>query len=214
VSGSKKLRNPLLQRAFDIKNQTDCKEVYKDWAKTYDTTMVDDLHYSAPKSIAKAMDKCLNSKKSLILDLGCGTGLVGEALKELDYEHVDGVDFSEEMLAIAQKRGVYQDLRLADLTQPTSIPSAHYDGAICAGLFTHGHLGSSCIDEIFRTIKSGGVFAAAIREQIWTEMGFCSKFTQMEKNQEITILSKENMDNYKNDGANDGIYLVIQKLPQ
>jgi predicted TPR repeat methyltransferase len=214
MSDSKKTLNPLLQRAFDIKDQTECKEVYKDWAKTYDATMVGELHYSAPKSIAKAMDKCLNSKKSLILDLGCGTGLVGEALSELDYHLVDGVDFSEEMLEIAKKRGVYQNLRLADLTQPTSIPSAHYEGAICAGLFTHGHLGAGCIDEIFRTIKAGGVFAAAIREQVWNEMGFCSKFTQMEKNQEIAILSKENMDNYDNTGANDGIYLIVQKLPK
>ena len=53
-----------------------------------------DIDKGVKKSIAKAMDKHLDSKKALILDLGCGTGLVGEALKELDYPHVDGVDFS------------------------------------------------------------------------------------------------------------------------
>ena len=101
---------------------------------------------------------------------------------------------------------------LADLTKPTDIPTAEYDAAICAGLFTYGHLDAECLDEIFRTIKSGGFFAGAIRQQIWEEMGFHEKFTAWEKDQRIKTLSSESMDNYENANKNDGLYIVVQKL--
>jgi predicted TPR repeat methyltransferase len=212
VSTDNKNRNPILQRAFDIKDQEECKDVYKDWANSYDSTMVGELKYSAPDSIAKSLQEFLPSRTASILDLGCGTGLVGSSLSALDYVNIDGVDFSEEMLAVADKLNVYGDLKLADLTKPTGIPSANYDAAVCAGLFTYGHLDSTCLEEIFRVIKKGGLFAAAIREQIYEEMGFLEKFTQWENSGQIKTLCKQSKDNYENANKNDGIYLVLQKL--
>jgi predicted TPR repeat methyltransferase len=212
MSNTKLSENKLLQRAYDIKNQTECKEVYQDWAQTYDETMVDDLSYTAPKTVADVLANFLPNKRSTILDLGCGTGLVGEGLKDLGYETIDGVDFSGEMLKVAEKRGVYRQLLLEDLTKTTSIPSGAYDAAICAGLFTCGHLDASCLEEVFRTIKPNGLFAGAIRQQIWEEMGFLEKFTKWEGEQKIKIVSKQHMDNYENANKKDGVYLVVRKL--
>jgi len=84
MSGGKKVDNPLLQRAFDIKDQVECKKVYKDWAKSYDETMVGDLGYSAPRTVAELLSKHLSAKNSAILDLGCGTGLSVRLSRFLD----------------------------------------------------------------------------------------------------------------------------------
>ena len=43
-----------------------------------------------------------------ILDLGCGSGLVGEQLHKRGYQNIDGIDLSAEFLKEAQKKGVYR----------------------------------------------------------------------------------------------------------
>ena len=159
--------NALFQRTFHIKDQIECKALYKDWATTYDTTMVGELAYSAPQTVANILSKHLSDKEASILDLGCGTGLVGERLKLLGFETVDGVDFSDEMLNVAKEKNIYRRLTQADLTKATDIASQEYDAAISAGLFTYGHLDARCLDEIFRIrpwmtmrLSSGLVFTA------------------------------------------------------
>ena len=47
-------------------------------------------------------------KDAIILDAGAGTGMVGEALAELGYTQIVGVDISEAMLENARKKQVYQ----------------------------------------------------------------------------------------------------------
>jgi len=44
-----------------------------------------------------------NPKHSLILDVGCGSGLSGEVLKQAGF-HWIGIDISPEMLRIAKER--------------------------------------------------------------------------------------------------------------
>jgi len=45
--------------------------------------------------------------EALVLDLGCGTGLVGQALIDNKFEKITGVDCSEGMLQEAEKKDVY-----------------------------------------------------------------------------------------------------------
>ena len=47
----------------------------------------------------------LESEKNLVVDLGCGTGTLTSALYQKGYDMI-GVDLSEEMLSVAQKKGL------------------------------------------------------------------------------------------------------------
>ena len=49
-------------------------------------------------------------------DLGCGTGRTAEWLKHRGVRSIDGVDLTEEMLARARERGVFDRLELADVS--------------------------------------------------------------------------------------------------
>ena len=48
-------------------------------------------------------------------DLGCGTGRTGAWLKAHGVQHVDGVDFTHEMLELARARGAHDSLALAEI---------------------------------------------------------------------------------------------------
>ncbi|GFY64299.1 probable 18S rRNA [Trichonephila inaurata madagascariensis] len=66
---------------------------------------------------------------SLVLDLGCGSGLSGEALEEQGH-HWIGVDISKAMLDIAKEREVVGDVMLGDMGQGVFFRAGTFDGAI------------------------------------------------------------------------------------
>lgn len=57
----------------------------------------------------------ISKEVAQVVDFGCGTGLVGEAMKKAGFENVTGIDCSEGMLQIAEKKDVYRSLELSML---------------------------------------------------------------------------------------------------
>lgn len=82
-------------------------------AEVFDSVLVDQLGYGVPAMLGALMPELLPEGAMRLLDLGCGTGLVGDAL----YEHVDhatGVDLSERMIELADEREVYDELFVSE----------------------------------------------------------------------------------------------------
>lgn len=65
-----------------------------------------------------------------VLDLGCGTGLAAETLKNKDAVWT-GVDISENMLKIAADKKLYKDLRQSDIKQFLTDNSNSYGAILC-----------------------------------------------------------------------------------
>ncbi|XP_064391578.1 probable 18S rRNA (guanine-N(7))-methyltransferase isoform X2 [Halichondria panicea] len=66
---------------------------------------------------------------SYILDVGCGSGLSGEALTEAGH-HWTGLDISQSMLAVAREREVEGDLFLWDMGQGLGFRPGTFDAVI------------------------------------------------------------------------------------
>ena len=94
-----------LQRKFQDDSPEAVRQVYDDWAQTYDEDL-DTLGYVAPQNAVALLADLLPDRESLILDAGCGTGLVGAYLQQAGYGRLHGSDYSPEMLAEAEKRGI------------------------------------------------------------------------------------------------------------
>lgn len=69
------------------------------------------------------------NETSLILDIGCGSGLSGEAIDEAGHMWI-GIDISQSMLKIAVDREVEGDLTLGDMGQGMPFKAGTFDGAI------------------------------------------------------------------------------------
>ena len=71
-----------------------------------------DLAYIGPAVAAEQLSQKLKDfgykNDASILDLGCGTGLVGEHLHRHGYTNIDGLDLSPELLQVAQAKGIYR----------------------------------------------------------------------------------------------------------
>lgn len=66
---------------------------------------------------------------SLILDIGCGSGLSGSALEEAGHQWI-GIDISSSMLNVAVDREVEGDLVLGDMGHGMPFKAGTFDGAI------------------------------------------------------------------------------------
>lgn len=181
----------LLERAYELDNEEDTLRLYRDWAETYDKTMLDGLGYLSPRLVSELLASGVPDFNIRLLDVGAGTGLAGQELQALGFSNIDAIDYSAEMLSVAAQRNVYRSLIEGDLSKPLDIPDQTYDAAVCTGTFTHGHVGPSCLEELFRIIRRGGLFAFSINTGVWIDAGFERELSRLEKNRTIRLIARK-----------------------
>ncbi len=200
----------LLARAYGLKSPDQARALYRDWAETYDIHLENGLGYIAPAQIAAMLDEALEDRAARILDVGCGTGLVGERLKALGFNSIDGLDFSPQMLAAAVDKDIYHELLESDLEGTLGIADAVYDAGISCGTFTHGHVGPGALNEIFRVLRSGAMFACTIHAHLWVDAGFAQHIVALEA---AGIIIVENIVDkpYFEAAESDGKFCLMRK---
>lgn len=82
-------------------------------ADVFDVMLVERLGYSVPLQLRQIFIDSDFGPFDRMLDLGCGTGLSGEALRDRA-KHITGVDISENMVEIAHDKEVYDALYVAE----------------------------------------------------------------------------------------------------
>lgn len=155
-------------------------EAYKNWARYYDHDTRKVMGYVGPDVAASMLDNYLDSKECKVLDAGCGTGLVGEVLSRMGYQNLEAMDYSDDMIAEAERKGVYARLFQADMSQSLSFPDNRYDAIICVGTFTYAHVGPEAFDEMMRVTRPGGYVCFTIRDGAYQEYGYRSRMLELE----------------------------------
>jgi predicted TPR repeat methyltransferase len=117
--------------------------LFDGYAKTFESSLVGKLNYETPTIIANLLRSLISSVNLNydILDLGCGTGLAGEALIDLEKTLV-GIDLSKEMLKIAEAKNIYNRLIQDEIHQ-----------ILISGTFTKKKIqihSFACINSMFR----------------------------------------------------------------
>ena len=72
-----------------------------------------------------------------VIDLGCGDGAIGEALKKRGFRNINGVDISQSMINIAQSKGVYDVIKKADLMKALPFDNKSFDLLVTAAVTTY-----------------------------------------------------------------------------
>src|SRR6478735_10874484 len=147
---------------------SDAQEVadrYNEWAEGYD----DDLtswSYQAPTVVAEAIVS--RHPAGSALDVGCGTGLVGRALRARGFAgQILGLDISQASLEIAQQCGAYDSVAHADLQQPLPLDDDSVDALVCVGVMTYLPEVEAVWREFARVVRPGGVLVTTQRDDLW-----------------------------------------------
>lgn len=89
--------------------------LFDDYADRFDTALVERLGYSVPGKLMRLIEAHAPSPYGHAVDLGCGTGLFGREIHGR-CATLEGYDLSENMLAKAAAKRLYDHLGKADLS--------------------------------------------------------------------------------------------------
>ncbi|XP_071486543.1 methyltransferase-like protein 27 [Diadema antillarum] len=146
---------------------------YDDWVQKgdYDKEVVEQ-EYFGPRLVAKKMNEVLSNKDAKILDVGAGTGLVGEELvNKYGFKNLTGVDASGPSLDVARSKGVYKELLESFVgPQPLPLEDNSFDAAISCGTFLPGHCDGNGLKDVVRLVKPGGLILIAMRRVLLDEV--------------------------------------------
>ena len=182
--------------------------------------MTDDLKYGGPVATVDLLSKHLKDlgygNDARILDFGCGSGMVAEKLIKRGYTNIDGVDLSEELMALAKEKGVYKSLIMGEMAsdgcKKLNVAPDQYDAATCVGVLTWGHVKGKGFDDFVHALKPGGVACFTVRRLVWEDpsYGYSSKMDELCETKKWKLLEKKYFENYTVD---DGCWLCCcQKL--
>lgn len=146
-------------------------DYYDDWAKSYDATLAT-WEYAAPEDAAALIAPHLPAGAET-LDVGCGTGLVSEALGRHGRFRLHGIDISAASLKLAEERGTYETLVCHDLQQqPLPLADDAYEAAISVGVLTYIEDAGALFRDLCRCVRSGGVIGFTQRTDRWQDRDF------------------------------------------
>jgi len=183
----------LLGTAYDLETGDQTLDHYQRWAGTYDQEVGVDNGYAQPARCAAALagvaDPCGH-----VLDVGCGTGLSGVALRDVGFTRLDGCDFSPPMLERAAATGVYGRLFESDLNKGLDVADDTYDHAAAVGVFSFGHIRPSALRDVLRVVRPGGAVVVGLNDHFWDAGRFPAELDAIEADGSAAVAFREHGD--------------------
>ena len=144
------------------------REMFDEASPRFDALMVDTLQYRAHEQLRTMAERVIPdlAPPRSILDLGCGTGLVGEVFKDLAAGgRLDGIDLAPRMIEAARRRGIYDHLILDDLETVLADAGPRYDLILSADTMIYlGDLAPTFFG-VANRLAPGGFFIVAVESK-------------------------------------------------
>lgn len=161
----------FLKNAYGLDNTEQTRSFYDDWSGSYDA----EIHqngYVTPQRCADALAAFANDKIAPHLDIGCGTGVSGEALTAAGFSTLHGIDLSAEMIAQAKQKNIYQSLTVSDLNNPFPFDKGDYASMSAVGVISPGHAPASTLEHIIDKLAPGGLFTFSLNDHALEDAEF------------------------------------------
>jgi predicted TPR repeat methyltransferase len=199
-----------LGRAYDVDDAEKTRALYDVWAESYDEELRAN-GYVSPARTAAAMAEAVADRAAPLLDLGCGTGLSGEALHATGFTVIDGTDFSQAMLDVAATKGVYRKLVKGDLNDP--IPASPGDCANIAavGVFSPGHAPAEMIDAVVALLPAGGCFGFSLNDHALEDPAYEDRIRALAEAGRVEVVSAAYGDHLPGIGLRARIYVLRKR---
>lgn len=134
--------------------------LFNDYAPRFDHHLVTGLGYRGPAILAGALAAAgAPERYGRALDLGCGTGLMGRAIRA-SVDRLEGVDLSAAMVRRAEGTGLYDALAVEGMAEHlTGRAAGSLDLVLAADVFVYCGALDAVLAAVARALAAGGVLA-------------------------------------------------------
>ncbi len=114
------------------------RDVFDNYSPHYEQSLVVQLEYCVPATIRQLLDESpdVNNRYAQGLDLGCGTGLSGQAFVDI-IDALDGIDLSAKMIERAEAKNTYRRLYVGNIVSFLQSLQQSYDFYLAADVFAY-----------------------------------------------------------------------------
>lgn len=134
--------------------------LFDQYAPRFEAALVGGLQYRGPQILLQRLTANGFTAAQSVLDLGCGTGLMGEAVRPFA-GRLEGMDISARMLAEAGAKGVYDALHKRDIAR-MEMGEARYELIIAADVFAYVGALEGIIGWCRAALNAGGMLAFTV----------------------------------------------------
>jgi predicted TPR repeat methyltransferase len=137
------------------------RELFDQYAEHFDEHLVERLGYQTPALLDAALRKAAQLRDASVLDLGCGTGLMGPYLRPLA-RSLAGVDLSGKMLDKARERQLYDELVCGEIGAYLATQAARFDLVVAADVLVYFGDLAPLFAQVRRVLRPGGWFGFSV----------------------------------------------------
>ena len=197
----------MIQNAYGLDGADATRSFYDSWAGTYDAEVAEN-GYATPGRCAAALAEAVEDLGAPILDIGCGTGVSGAALRAAGFQSIDGCDFSAEMLARAEAKGIYRALYNTDLEDPFPFAPGAYAHIAAVGVLNPGHAPATTLDEILGLLEPGGRFVFSLNDHALADSTYEARINEHVDAGNARLLFKEYGEHLPELDMKSNVYLL------
>ncbi len=134
--------------------------LFDEYAPRFEAHLTQALAYRGPEILRAALDKAAPGRRfGEAMDLGCGTGLMAEAIRDR-VGAIDGVDVSAAMVERARRRGIYRECSAGEMVVVLRAKgAARYDLILAADVLVYVADCESLFRAVAHALRPGGLFA-------------------------------------------------------
>lgn len=136
--------------------------LFDHYAESFEESLVEKLGYRMPEFLQLAIRSARSGRFGLVVDLGCGTGLMGEWLRPIA-DRLEGVDISAKMLKKARAKSLYDKLTKSDL-QDFQYGGPLSDLVTAADVFIYVGALDGLVRNIAAMLAENGLFAFSVEK--------------------------------------------------
>lgn len=156
-----RLYNSLMQEHKDADPEEYVRTIFNSNAEHFESKL-ELLEYHAPQQLYNFIKDYCKEASYKILDLGCGTGLSGEAFEGIS-SSITGVDLSIRMLEKAREKKLYKELVEGEVSDVMkTMEDSSYDLIISTDVFIYIENIALVLQQSFRLLRPGGMMAFSI----------------------------------------------------
>jgi len=200
------MTDKFLDKVYDLETQGDVEQLYDAWAESYDAEIAEN-GYASPRRVAAALARHAPGA-SPVLDMGCGTGLSGLALRAAGFAVIDGTDLSAGMLEQARAKGAYRKLWQADPDAPLPVTPGDYAAIAAAGVISPGAAPPELLDQLADALAPGGLLAFSFNDHALEDPAYRDRLDALRASGAFRTLFEEHGDHLPAIGLGSTVYVL------